>query len=206
MGEAMVEEEIDSLDGLAGRELVDCTFTGVNAEAGVLDRVRLEGCTFRDCHLRNASVVEARMSDTTFIGTNLAGIDWTTASWSRFSISPEMRFVDCVLDFGTFRGLALQGLVAYACKMVDVDFEECDLTQADLRFSDLEQANFNRATLVGADLSGATGYGFDPRDTRARDTKVSMPSAARLLAPLGFDVVPAGQPQSPEEFLREPGA
>lgn len=198
----IVDEHLTDLDGLApGTELVDCVVEGISAERLPLTGLRIEGTRFVDCHLRLADVTATRFNDTQFLRCGLTGIDWTSAEWSSFNIGPGLKFADCQLDYGTFRGLSLQDVVIYACKAVDVDFGECDLTEADLRFTDLAECRFDGATLIGANLSGATGYAFDLTTVRAKGCVVSLPEAAALLRVHGLDVQPPELADPPESVL-----
>lgn len=202
MTDVIVDEHLTDLEGLDGAELVGCTIEGVTAEGVSLAGARLESCRFVDCHLRRASFVGTRMDDTTFLRTNLAGVDWTTLEWSAFRIGPGLRFADCTLDYSTFHGVALTDIVIHACRAREVDFGSCDLTGADLRFTDLTDARFDGATLVDADLTGAVGYDFDLTDVRHRGCRVSLPEAGALLQRLGVEVHPAPLPEALEDVLR----
>lgn len=197
----LVEEHVTDLDGLAGAELVGCTLEGVTGEGLSLAGMRLEDCRVVDCHLRRADLSGTRLMDVRFLRCNLSGITWTAAEWPRFAIRPDLGFAECNLEYGTFAGLNLQELVAYDCRLVDVDLGGCDLTGADLRFSDLTDVRLDGATLERADLRGATGYRFDPTDARAAGCKVSLPDAGALLAWLGYEVTEIGDQPTAEAVL-----
>ncbi len=127
MVQTLVDAHVTDLEGLAGAELVECTLEGITGEALSLAGMRLEGCQVVDCHLRRADLSGTRMVEVSFLRCNLAGITWTAADWPQFAIAPELRFAECNLEYGTFAGLSLQGLVAYACRMVDVDLGRLQL-------------------------------------------------------------------------------
>ena len=200
--DVIVDEHLTDLDGIRGAELVGCTIEGVTGEGLSLDGARLESCRFVDCHLRRASMVGTRIDDTTFLRTNLSGVDWTTLEWSSFRIGPGLRFADCTLDYSTFHGVTLTDVVIHACRAREVDFGSCDMTGADLRFTDLTDARFDGSTLVDADLTGASGYAFDLNDLKYRGCKVSLPEAGALLQRLGLEVLPVPIPEPLEDVLR----
>jgi fluoroquinolone resistance protein len=201
VAQVVVDEDLRDLDGLGGAELVGCTLTGIAGEGLPLDRMRLEGCRFVDCHLRLATVLGTRFTDTDFVRCTLVGVDWTAADWPGFGLGAGLRFAGCTLDLSTFHALALPGLVLYACRARDVDLGGCDLAGADLRFSDLAAARFDGADLRGADLTGATGYDIPLEGTRLDGLAVSLPEGAALLRRLGLDVRPAEEEVSPEDAL-----
>lgn len=193
MPDVLVDAHLTDLDGLAGAELVGCTIEGVGRDGAAppsLAGAWLEGCRLVDCDLRLLDLTGTRLADVAVLRCTLAGVDWTAASWPGFGIGAGLRLAGCTLDHGTFAGLALPGLVAYACSAVDVDLGGCDLTGADLRFTDLDRARLDGAVLRDADLRGATGWDLPLEGLRADGCRVSLPDAAVLLRRLGLDVQP----------------
>lgn len=184
---------------------LDVSFVGA-AHPGVrVARASYERCRFEKCTLTGARFVDARFTDCVFVGCELTtlgvagtsltnvtftncramGVDWTAAHLLTFSVT----FDRCRLDNSMFGGMRLKGLVVSDCSLRGVDFTGCDLTNARFPKSDLGGALVHHATLKGADFSDARGFAFDARTNKAGKTRVSLETAAQMLAEMGL-VVP----------------
>lgn len=171
---------------LGARSYEECVFTACNFSDATLASCKLLDCGFFDCNLSLAKVAHTRFRAVTFTGCKLVGINWTSAAWQRLATAAPLEFRDCILNDGSFLGLALQELVVEHCKARDVDWRDANLTGANLRHTDLTHALFSRTNLSGADLTGATGYDIDVLNNDVRHARFSRDEAVRLL--LGLEI------------------
>ncbi|MDP2315236.1 MAG: pentapeptide repeat-containing protein [Pseudomonadota bacterium] len=183
----------------------DVTFTGAAHPGARFSRGSYERCRFEKCTLTGARFVDARFTDCVFVGCELTtmgidgtsftnvtfsncramGVNWTSAHQLTFSVS----FDQCRLDNCVFGGMRLKGLSMVDCNLQGVDLSGCDLTGARFPKSDLRGALVHHAIVKNADFSQARDFAFDARTNKAGKTKVSLETAAQVLADLGL-VVP----------------
>jgi len=173
---------------LTARTYEECVFTACSFSEATLAGCKLLDCGFVDCNLSLAKVTRTRFRGVTFTGCKLVGINWTSAAWQRLATAAPLEFRDCILNDGSFLGLALQELVVEHCKARDVDWREANLSGAKLCHTDLTHALFSGTTLSHADLTGAIGYDIDVLSNDVRHARFSRDEAVRLLLGLQIEL------------------
>ncbi len=176
-----VEAEETELSGATFRE---CRFTSCKLPRSIFRKCLFDDCEFVDCDLTMLQPFDTRFRGVSFKRSKLMGVDWTKAHQLTF----DVRFENCVLDYGCFVAMKLNRLVATGCRAQHADFTETNLSNADFTDSDLSEALFFHTQLSGADLSCATGCQIDAKANKLKNTKFGIDAALRTLALLGIAV------------------
>lgn len=158
-----------------------CEFHNCKFNESSLPFSRFSDCTFVNCDFSGMNPSNARFQDCKFNNCKLVGVNWCDVGELR-----TVEFEECLLNYGIYANLKLQGIVFKKCKIHEADFAECNLEKAEFSNCDLSQTNFNNSNLFKADFRGAVNYSIDPNFTRIQKAKFSMPEAANLLQ--AFDI------------------
>lgn len=145
-------------------------------------------CEFIDCDLSLLILNNSQFHSAIFIRCKLLGVDWTQADWTTHLGKPP-KFKDCILNSGSFFGLALGAIQLLNCIVHDVDFTESSLVKARFIGSELNQSRFYNTTLTSADFTQAQGYQIDVRQNRVDKARFSRIEALGLLGALGIELV-----------------
>jgi fluoroquinolone resistance protein len=163
------------------KEFFHCTFVQGSFQETAFTRCRFSDCTFQGCDLSLIKVTDCGFTNTRFQDSQLIGVNWTEAAWSRTGFLNPIGFVRCAISYGTFMGLALKKLTLRGCVARDVDFSEANLTQADCTGTDFVDSRFWHTNLSKADFTGAINYAIDPTLNVVKKAKFSLPEAMSLL-------------------------
>lgn len=174
---------------IASVQFTDCKFVKCQFAEAVFEQCQFESCVFDDCDLALARLPKTAFSDTEFNKTKLIGINWTETQLAKPNLLTKqtLSFTDCVLNYGIFLGLNLQGIKLVKCVAREVNFEEANLTKANCQGTDFAASRFVRTNLTEADFTKATNYAINVNANTLRKTKFSMPEAMALL--YGLDIV-----------------
>jgi len=183
----VVFRDLDRSGRLQDATFVSCTFEGARVREAAVHGCRFLTCSFVACDLSLADVQGSAFRDASFDGCNLTGINWARAT--RTLHDPlEVDFRDCVLDFGVFRGCALEGRRLAHCTAHECDFNRAALLGAVCRGTDFEGSSFEGADLRGADFRHARNYAIDVRHTLVKGARFSLPEAFALLQGLEIEI------------------
>jgi len=172
----------------AGVDFTDCLFDHCVFTECAFARCSFTDCRFVHCDLSIASFVGTRFTDVRFASCKLIGIDWAKAGDSRLSkLSLAVGFDNCLLNYGSFFGLALRRVRLAGCIAREADFRDADLTEAVCTGTDFTGSKFLHTNLTKANFTGATGYAINPTANVVTKARFSLPEAISLLS--GFDVV-----------------
>lgn len=163
-------------------EFSQCCFVGCQFREAMLRRCHFGQCTFERCDLSMLKPIDCRFTDVRFVKSKLLAVDWTLAARPA-----SLAFHGCILNDGSFQGLALPKLELVECSAREVDFAGANLTNASFVKTDLLGASFIETNLSNANFSYATNYTIDPRSARLKKATFTLPEALSLLAP--FDIV-----------------
>jgi uncharacterized protein YjbI with pentapeptide repeats len=155
---------------------LECAFSRVSMEGGLLQRASFRDVWMRDIRLTGTSLAESSWLDTTVLASALAGAQLFGADMLR------VVFSGCKLDSGNFRGSRLSGVTFDKCVLRDVDFADAELTECAFGGSDLTRTDFSRVKMERTDLRGANlGIIIDSQSLRG-----AIVSSAQLvvLAPV----------------------
>jgi fluoroquinolone resistance protein len=170
------------------KQFDECSFADCSLQQAELVDCTFRECSFTDCNLSVAKVMNSRFPGVTFLRSKLTGIDWTAAQWS--SVGSPISFEDhCVLDLSVFMGLKLPHAVFRDSSVREVDFSEADLSGSDFTGTDLAKARFNRTNLTNARLQGAYNYAIELGANTLKGASFSLPEAASLLELAGIKIV-----------------
>jgi len=170
-----------------GLDLTGCTFDACAFSRCTFYRCVFVDCTFRGCDLSLLKVPNSRFAEVRFSASKLIGVDWTVAGDNTTTkLSFSVGFEDCVLDYSSFFGLSLRGVLLTRCSAKDVDFSEADLGRADCRGTDFTGSKFLHTDLSRADFRAARSYAIDPTANTVKQARFSLPEAVSLLR--AFDV------------------
>ncbi len=178
-----------SSEEIISKEFDDCTFVNCDFSEARFRHCIFEDCRFIKCNLSVLKVDSSRFSNVVFEESKLSGIDWTKAAYSDILPDAPYTFINCILDYSSFYGLALQTLVMRTCKAYDVDFRESDLLQADFRETDFTDTLFRHTNLAGTDFTLAENYTIDIRINTITGAKFSRYEAFSLLEGLEITLV-----------------
>lgn len=167
---------------ITAKEFYDCTFQDCTFVESYLDRCRFVDCRFIACDLSLARVTGSSFRETTFERSKLIGINWTDAVWGiKGGFLTTLHFDDCTLNYATFIGISLPGMVMRGCVAKDVDFTDGDFTEADFRHTEFTDSLFVNTNLTRADFRGARGYAIAPAQNTLTGAKFMLPDAMALL-------------------------
>ena len=154
----------------------ECTFDSCNCIGTGFINCDFISCTFTDCTLSAVSPVGCRFDGVTFTDCKTIGIDWTKTRQFR-----EVVFVNCQLNYSSFKLMKIPRIKMTGCEVKDADFSEAVLTKGDFRNTDFEMSRFMKTDLSGADFKDARNYAIDPRSNTLKKTRFSYPEVVSLL-------------------------
>lgn len=172
---------------LARTEFYDCVFSHCSLRESVFQECKFNDCTFEDCDLRLVRFEASSFSETRFVRSQVIGVNWTLAAWSKFQSDAAIAFEGCALDFSAFIGLRLRKFTVKKCSAQEVEFSEADLSAADFSGSDLTKSRFQHTNLTKANFEGARNYTIDLTTSNVTKAKFALPEALSLL--YGLDIV-----------------
>ncbi len=191
-------EEYDGsmFEGLDQREAAlkdvtfyECHFENCQFNEASFKRSRFVGCVFSRCDLSMVDVTDAEFSDVRFEHTFALGINWSVVSEMRL-LPVTISFLNCTLNYCTFKGLDLSNSVFEDCVAHEVEFRGVKLIGASFAGTDLAGSSFHDSDLSKVNLKGAKNYRIDVRTNRVQGAQASFPEVIGLLAGLevGIDM------------------
>lgn len=168
---------------MAGKSFYRCRFDNLSLQACRWSGARLEDCVFSRCDVTQMITTDLKIHGLELEGCKAMGIEWGAPS-----LSPQLSFTDCNLQYSVFIGTPLRGARFLRCKATEVQFLDLDLTDADFSESDLSGSTFSGTTLSGADFRTAQGAFLDPAKNRVKGVRIGEASAALLAASFGMKV------------------
>ncbi len=175
-------DKAEDLYSLNQAEFFDCQFESMDFTALNLASFRFIDCTFSKCNFSNALLRGVNLRSPVFKECKLLGLNWTELTTF---IAPY--FENVQLDYSVFQEMNLVKAIFKNSSLCEVDFSGANLVKSDFTLSKLPRASFSRADLSEADFREATDYYIDPRETKIKKAKFSLPEALSLLDV--FDVV-----------------
>lgn len=166
----------------------DCDFDNCNFSGASFIKCKFNNCTFNHCNLNITEIIDSRLYEVNFNECKLSGIDWTKANWTSFNLDYELKFSRSILTNSSFMGLKLQGIIMDECKVVDVDFRECDLSKGVFSGCDLHGSLFNKTILRSANFTESWDYNIDVLNNYVDKAKFSRAEAVSLLEGLGIEL------------------
>ncbi len=135
-------------------------FRNVTIAESTLHAIELTDVIFENCDLSNVNFSDAFVHRTEFRNCKLIGTDF---SRGRFQ---NVRMVDCIGDFASFRFGKLKGTVFTNCRLVSSDYYQAVLTHVEFLECDIDQATLAGCRLKEIDLSDCsfTGVHVDIED------------------------------------------
>lgn len=200
LSEAAFENVTFGLCRFQGADLVNARFS----HCSFFDTGTRSGCDFSGAHLRAARFESCNLSTCRFVGTQLHGVmmqackgqgaDFEDASFlrklGRLSVAGGS-FIECALDFSSFRNICLDEVNFEGTSLRDADFSRSSLLGANFQRADLGGARLSGVQLDRADLRGAVLSGFDLTALKSfAGVKVTHAQLSALVGPLGVRVFP----------------
>ncbi len=179
-----IEDVKQKATTLRGCEFIDCSFKECSFPEVTFEHCTFQNCTFVNCDLSLMSPSKSKFRGVKFANCKLLGVNWSRAAWENqeaHTLLKAVSFMGCNVNYSSFMGLRLPGIILTESVAHEVDFSETNLSKADLRNTDFEKAVFRNTNLAGADLSGAKNYFIDPASNRISKAKFSLPDALGLL-------------------------
>ncbi|AYA41995.1 pentapeptide repeat-containing protein [Xenorhabdus nematophila] len=167
----------------------DCEFNHCNFSSAKISRCKFNHCAFNNCNLSVIEIPDTRFYEIYFNECKLSGIDWTNANWPTFNLDFELNFTKCILTNSSFLGLKLHNLKMEECRLVDVDFRECDLSNSVLTGCDFLGSLFNLTILRSVNFTDSWDYSIDVLNNTVTKAKFSKLEALSLLENLGIELV-----------------
>ena len=172
---------------------LDCQFTGCSLVEAVLSACRFQRCSFVDCDLSLVEISGSQFASVVFEASKLVGVDWTRAHRPEHTLGKPFKFIDCMLNHGTFIGLDLQGVEITDSLVHEVDFRETNLSEAVFSGTDLQGSLFLDTDLRTADLGSARNYQINPAINKLGGARFSLPEAISLLYALDIELDDSNQ-------------
>ncbi|EKN3363421.1 pentapeptide repeat-containing protein [Yersinia ruckeri] len=166
----------------------DCEFNHCNFSSAKISRCKFNNCTFNHCNLSVLEAPDTRFYEIYFNECKLSGIDWTRANWPTFNLDFELNFSKCILTNSSFIGLKLHSLKMEECRLVEVDFRECDLSNSILTSCDFSGSLFNKTVLRSVNFTDSWDYNIDVLNNTVTKAKFSRSEAVSLLESLGIEL------------------
>lgn len=170
-----------SHDSSRSAEFVGCQFIGIDFSEFNFSKLKFLDCSFFECNLSNVSLKSGVFRGVSFKKSKLIGLNWTETT-----TLANCTYSDCLMDYGIFQSMSLKNFSFIGCKMMEVEFSDCQLVKASITGCMLRGSSFNKANLNEADLRGSTEYLIDVRYTNIKKAKFSMPEALTLLSSLNI--------------------
>lgn len=167
----------------------DCVFKKCDFNETSFTACRFSECTFEDCNLSLIKVKNCTVSSTKFINSKLVGVNWTKVKWPSIKLSCPLEFINCVINYSTFIGLNLNGLVLKKCLAKNVDFRDANLRGGDFTYTDFVDSLFINTNLTEVDFSYAKNYMIDIINNKIKNAKFTLPEAMNLLYGLDINIV-----------------
>ncbi|HEX2725907.1 MAG TPA: pentapeptide repeat-containing protein [Beijerinckiaceae bacterium] len=148
----------------SGATVRQCVLDGVHGSGLRFDGARLEDSSARGADLARASILDARLTETSFAR----------------AVLREAVFDEATGDGVEFRGADLSRASLRGVQLDEADFRGADLTDADLSGGRFRGADFRGAILDGTRFDGADceGAGFDNGEGPQADQHVCDPEEA----------------------------
>jgi uncharacterized protein YjbI with pentapeptide repeats len=167
---------------------LDCQFTGCSLVEAALSACRFQRCNFVDCDLSLVDISGSQFASVVFEGSKLVGVDWTRAHRSEHTLGKPLKFINCMLNHGTFIGLDLERVKITDSLAHEVDFRETNLSEAVFSGTDLQGSLFLDTDLSAADLRSARNYLINPAINKLNGARFSLPEAISLLYALDIEL------------------
>jgi uncharacterized protein YjbI with pentapeptide repeats len=174
---------------LASCTFESCTFIRCLFTEAVLNDCKFIECSFQSCELSNAKLTSSKFRTTSFDECKLLGVDWTRASWPRYSSPGKLCFRKSNISYSNFFGLELQETVLEECKAHHVDFREADFTKSNFSYTDFSASLFGKTRLASVDFSEATRYLIDVQNNEVRGGRFTRSESFGLLYGLDIELV-----------------
>jgi len=174
---------------IISKEFDCCTFNDCDFSEAILNKSKFIDCHFIKCNLSLVKIEQSKFLDVMFEECKAIGVDWTRASWSKYSLSSPIKFYKCIINDSSFFGLSLEEISMEECKAHDVDFREGNFSEANFSYTDFANGLFNKTNLTGANFIEAINYNIDIYFNEISRAKFSRIEAVRLLDSLGVELV-----------------
>jgi uncharacterized protein YjbI with pentapeptide repeats len=144
--------------------LADAEFEELEAGNARVSESAITGVTFTGGGFPRSRFHDVWVSQTRWLGTNLAEIEWrdVTVLDSVLAGVPayearlrRVTFARCKINTLNLRGATVQDVVFEGCELMEVDFGDAALTNVTFPGSTLRLARFTKAKLTEVDLRGA---------------------------------------------------
>lgn len=131
-------------------EIDQCRFRTVNLSRTELDRVRVSDSEFLGCDLANLHSSRGSLIRVMLSGSRTTGMAFTDGSLR------EVAMENCRMDMTAFRFSVFKNVVFSDCKLMQADFHEADLRGVRFENCDLTGAQFSNAQMEGTRLTDCT--------------------------------------------------
>jgi uncharacterized protein YjbI with pentapeptide repeats len=165
---------------LFGADLRGSDLSGVDLTDAYLNLARIEGVSFANANLTNATVFQPIFEKNSFKGAKLVNTRMIGTLGAADMSEADARNARFGLDIGN-QPMGQMKFDSVGGKFVSANFENSDINRANLSFGDFRGANlrntnlfrvdFSKADLTGADLSGADISEADLDGTILKDVK-----------------------------------
>ncbi len=146
-------------------------------------------CKFENCNLSLIDIDKSRFNSVEFYECKMIGINWTTASFPRFTFESQLKFEKCKMNDSSFYGLMLKNLDLIECHVQGVDFREGDFSSSNFTYSDFARGLFNNTNLSETNFSEAQNYFIDIYKNKITGATFTRFDALGLLDCLDINLV-----------------
>ncbi|MNO13053.1 Pentapeptide repeats (8 copies) [compost metagenome] len=155
-------------------------FRNVTIAGSTLNAIELTDVIFEHCDLSNVNFSDAFVHRTEFRNCKLTGTDF---SRGRFQ---NVRIVDCIGDFASFRFGKFKGTAFVNCRLVSSDYYQAGLNHVEFSECDIDQATFEGCRLKEINLSDCRFAGLHVDIEDLAGCIISVEQAASFAGLLGL--------------------
>lgn len=168
---------------LTGKDMVNCTFSGLKLQGSQWGNSRLEDCVFEDCDLTRINPAKLRLRGVEFRRCKLLGVDW-----SDLGERPEVSFLECNMGYCLFLSVSIPNTRFIQCALTEAAFEESDLSASEFSACKLMGAKFERCDLERVSFLGSTDLMLNPAANRVRGAQIPIEAAIAIATSFGLRV------------------
>ena len=161
----------------------DCSFIQCELDSAKLMNCEFIDCSFISCNLSNSDFSQTSLKTVIFEDCKLIGIQFQEAN----PFLLKVYFKGCNLNYSSFYSLNLTKTQFENCELQDIDFTETNLSEAVLSNCSLNHSVFDRTNLSKADLSSAREFQINPSTNVIKKARFTRENIHGLLS--NFDVI-----------------
>lgn len=181
-----------------GKEYLNTKFSDFILEKGKFSEIHFEECIFENCTFDNnefvkcvfaqctfissklnmIKMINSRVTDCSFEGCKMVGIDWSEANTK---MGLTLKAKDCDVSYNSFKEVDIKTSQFIDCKLHETDFTKAIAKKVSFVGCDLNKTVFSKTDLTEANFTKAVNYCFDVSDNQCKKAVFETPEVFNLL-------------------------